>query len=155
MLVCLAAAGGCSSPARVVTFNRETGTGVVAVPAGTHSFPFYYHREALAMIEKQVGPHYKILDEREIAPDPRNPNQPGQQQTVSGSVTQQNTTEYRITFQRLSAPIVNSNINSGVTTGLTPTGGPVPVGGIAPAGGMMPMQGGAAPGVVPSVFPGR
>src|SRR5262249_25336845 len=80
LLMCLTAAGGCMSQPRVVSMDRETGTGVVAIPNGSDAWPFYYRREALALIEKQVGPNYKILNEGDVPTGTRTENQ---QQTTT------------------------------------------------------------------------
>jgi hypothetical protein len=157
MLGFIAAANGCASPARVVSYNREDGSGVVAIPDRSDTWPNYNYRAAKALIEKQVGPNYKIVSEGEVVvgqstrndqqtnteqtANRRNPNLPGERQTTTGSVTQQNMTEYRLTFVRV-APAVNSD---------QPYGG-VP-GGIIQTGGVARTQQGPPPGTVPSPLP--
>jgi hypothetical protein len=163
--MCLTAAGGCMSQPRVVSMDRETGAGTVAVPSGTDVWPFYYRREALALIEKQVGPNYKITFEGDVptggvvtqntqqttteqTTNPRNPNQTGQQQTTSGAFFQQNLTEYRISFVRMPPP-AGTNLNN--INRLSPTGGTgAGQGLIQPTGGV---GAGSMGGVVPSVLP--
>jgi hypothetical protein len=164
MLLCLTAAGGCmSQQPRVVSMDRDTGSGIVAIPSGSDTWPFYYRREALALIERQVGPHYKIVSEGDVpvtqnaqvtnteqTSNPRNPNQPGQQ-TSSGFFWQQNTTEYRITFVKMAAPPAGTNPNN-----RTPPIGGTQVGGTGGGQGLTPIGGvgtGAANGMVPSVLP--
>jgi hypothetical protein len=157
LLGVIAAANGCASPARVVSYNREDGSGVVAIPDRSDAWPNYNYRAARALIEKQVGPNYKIISEGEVVvgqstqnqqqtnteqtANRRNPNLPGERQTTTGSVTQQNVTEYRITFARVAAP---ANYDQ-------PAGG-LP-GGITPAGGIARTQQGPPPGTVPSPLP--
>jgi hypothetical protein len=154
------------SQPRVVSMDRDTGTGVVAIPANTDTWPFYYRREALALIANQVGPSYKIVSEGEVktgvigqntqqtttdqASNPRNPNQTVSQQTTSGSFWQQNTTEWQIRFVRMPAP---AGTGSPFTNRVSPTGGPAGTGqGVTPIGGTGPIAGPTNP-MVPSVQP--
>jgi hypothetical protein len=141
--------------------------GTVAVPNNTDVWPFYYHREALALIEQKVGgKNYQIVSEGEIVTgrstqntqqtnteqtaNPRNPNQTGQQQTVTGSITQQNITEYRITFVRLQPgqPVNGAGMNGlpGPAQGVIQTGGPGPATGVVPS--VMPNTGAPAGGAL-------
>jgi hypothetical protein len=160
LLVCLTAAGGCTSPAHSVAWNPVSGAGTVAIPNNTDVWPNHNRTAALELIEKEVGgKNYVITSEGEVVTgrsttnsqqvnteqtaNPRNPNQTGQQQTVTGSVTQQNLTEYRISFQRTppaaSGP-AGMPVRTPTTTGLTTAGG---------TGGWQ----GASPNPVPSVLP--
>jgi hypothetical protein len=150
LLVCLSAACGCTSAARPVAWNPVDGTGTVAIPNNSDDWPTHYRSAALALIVKEAGPNYVITSEGEVVTgkstvnnqqvttdqvsNPRNPNQVGQQQTVSGSVTQKNLTEYRISFVRTQGPPSATGPNARPNTGVTQAGGP-------PAG------------TVPSVFP--
>lgn len=127
-------AGGCSTPARYV--ERGSGQGVVAIPSNTDAFPGYNRREALALIEKHVGPNYEIVDEREvvtgtntlnsqIANGQQTPNAKGGKseiQTVSGTTTQTDRTEWRITYRKVG----EAGVEGGLPAGLVPNVGPGP-----------------------------
>jgi hypothetical protein len=141
-----ALAGGCASPARYV--EKQVDSGIVAVPSNTNAWPSYNMREAYALIEKHVGPHYEIVEQREVVTgqstsnntqvntDPvangRNPALVGEKQTATSTTTQKDLTEWRIWYRRVARPepFIN-DVNNG---------------GVAPAGG-------PAPGTVPSVMP--
>jgi hypothetical protein len=135
---CAAATAGCASHARVVKFNKEEGVGTVAIPSNTDSWPTHNRRAAEDLIEKLVGPSYRIVSEGEFDKGKR------KQITLdsnSASYTQEKITEYRISFVRVPGPVVPP-----VTPG---SPGLIPTAGTGPA----PSQG-PPPGTVPGVPPG-
>ncbi len=159
LLGALSFAGGCASPARIVSYNPADGSGVVAVPDNSNCFPFYYKDKAMALIQEKAGPNFILGPGSEVVTgqstqtsqetdtqqtqNRKNPNVPGERQTVTGSVTQKNITEYRYSFTRGPAPVGSALTSTGVTSGLPPAGGVTPAGGV----GQLP------PGTVPSVLP--
>src|SRR5690606_31215537 len=122
--------------------EKQGDAGVIAIPNNTDHWPSHHRREAIALIQKHVGPDYEILEEREVVTgqatqnnqqvnteqtaNRRNPNLPGEKQTVTGTVTQSDITEWRIAYRRKARPEpFISDINfQGATIGLTPAGGP-------------------------------
>lgn len=62
---CLAGVSGCATPARYVERTEESG--VVAIPQNNDAFPSFSRSDALALIEKHVGPNYDIIEERSVA----------------------------------------------------------------------------------------
>ena len=153
LLGALTVAGGCASPAHMVNYNAADGSGTVAVPDDSNCFPFYYKDKALALIQQKTGASYIIVSEGKVVTgqstqtsqetdtqqtqNRKNPNAPGERQTVTGSVTQQNLTEYRYTFVRGPLPVGSALTSTGVTSGVTAAGG----------------AGQPPPGTVPSVLP--
>jgi hypothetical protein len=134
LLACAAMTVGCASHAKVVKFNKEDGSGTVAIPANTDEWPTHYRRAAEELIEKQVGPSYRIVSEGEFVQGKRKQLTPD---SNAASFTQEKITEYRISFVRVPGPVVPSVTPEGA--GLIPTGGP----GQVPPPGTMP---GALPG---------
>jgi hypothetical protein len=124
-------AGGCATPARYI--EKGNNQGVVAIPANTDTFPAYNRREALALIQKHVGPNYEIVDEREVvtgtntlnslsANGQQTPNAKGGSsdiQTVSGITTQTDRTEWRITYRK-----TIDGASGGAAADLVPSVGP-------------------------------
>ncbi len=152
LLGLFAFASGCASPARNV--EKKADSGIIAIPSNTNDWPGYNRREALALIQKHVGPYYKIDDEREVVtgqstvnnqqtnteavPNRRNPNLPGERQTTTATTTQRDVTEFRIWYHRVAAPEgppINEQPYGGVPGGVNAAGGP-------------------PPGTIPSVQPG-
>lgn len=139
VLLALAFAGGCASPAKYV--EKRGDTGIVAIPANTDVWPNHYRTDALALIQKHVGASYEILEEREVVVGQATTNNqqvnteqtvnreipflPAEKQTTTNTTTQRDLTEWRIVYRRKDAPAA----------------------GIAPAAGQAPA------GVVPSVLP--
>lgn len=133
-------AGGCASPARYV--ERGGTQGVVAIPSNTDSFPGYNRREALALIQKHVGPNYEIVDEREvvtgtnttnnqIANGQQTPNAKGGKseiQTVSGVTTQTDRTEWRITYRKVGEGSADGGLPAGTVPNVGPNAPPRPAG---------------------------
>lgn len=150
----VALAGGCASPAHYV--EKKGDGGVVAIPANTNGWPNFNRREALALIEKHVGPNYEIVEEREVVTgqatatnqqvnteavaNRRNPALPGERQTSTSTTTQHDLTEWRITYRRRLGPVVPDQPFGGAGSPVIQTGGV--------------QSQGVAPGVVPSVMPG-
>ena len=141
MVAVVAGLSGCASPARFV--ERTADSGVVAIPSNTDSWPGYNRREALALIQKHVGPSYEIVEEREVATGKKtyndqqvnneqtwntsNPLLPANKQTVQNTTTTQDVTEYRIAYRKkTSFNTGGTGFGSGMPNGLTPAGGAMP-----------------------------
>lgn len=146
LVLALALAGGCASPAKYIEKQRDAG--VVAIPNNSDAWPSYNRRAALELIQKHVGPNYEILEEREVVVGQSTHNNqqvhseqtfnreipflPAEKQTINNTTTQQDITQWRIVYRRADAP-----------RSFAP---PQPGTGVAPAGG-------PSAGVVPSVMP--
>lgn len=144
-----ALSGGCAS-ARYVNQDAEGGT--IAIPSNRGAFAEQNRQKATELITKHVGPNYEIVDEHEVVTgqstmnnqqtntdfvqNKRNPNSPSERQITTGTTTQQNMTEWHITYRRKASA---GSFNGGAPNGLTPAGGVRPQG--PPAG------------VVPNVMP--
>jgi hypothetical protein len=153
----VAGVSGCASPAQYV--ERTGDTGVVAIPAPTDSFPTYYRSEALALIQKHVGPNFEIVSEQRVATGTRtlndqqvnneqtwntsNPLLPAARQTVQNTTTTQDVTEWRIAYRK------KGSGQPGSPGGLMPAGGIQPP--KPPVGAEAPVQ--PAGGIVPPVGP--
>ena len=150
LVLALAVAGGCASPAKYVEKRGDSGT--IAIPNNTDTWPSHNRREALALIQKHVGVNYEILEEREVVvgqstnnnqqvntEDTFNreiPFQPAQKQTINTTTTQRDITEWRIVYRRKADA-------TGAPMTTQPTGNV-----LAPAGGVP-----GASNVVPNVQP--
>jgi hypothetical protein len=148
----IALAGGCASPAHYV--ERKADSGVVAIPNNSNVWPFYHMRSAEDLIKQHVGPNFEIVEQYQFKTgqttrndqqttidqmqNKRHPNQVTERQNTTGIVTTQDTTEWRIVYQRRQAPGMYNQ----------PAGG---VAGVAPAGGFTAQ--GPPPGTIPSVLP--
>jgi hypothetical protein len=159
---------GCGSSARYVQKNDLEGTGIVAIPSNTDVWPTYHRREALAKIQEHVGPHYEIISEMEVVTgqttvsdaqvnteamnNRRNPGRLSEFQSVRGSSTTRDITEWHILYRRKPTPA--SGFNNGGTVGgnpSSPSASPAATG-VQPAGGI-PSTPAPPPGVVPNVLP--
>jgi hypothetical protein len=165
LVLALAVAGGCQSPAKYV--EKRGDAGIVAIPANTDTWPTHNRREALALIQKHVGSNYEILEEREVVVGQatRNDQQvnteqtvnrelfflPAEKQTTTTTTTQRDITEWRIVYRRVD-PLTPRSLASqqpanpvgpagGVAPGLVPNVGP----NVQPAGAVVPR----GPTVVP------
>ncbi|MBP3956798.1 hypothetical protein J8F10_16110 [Gemmata sp. G18] len=113
LLAVAAATSGCASHAKFI--EKKADSGIVAVPDETDAWPNNNRRAALDLIQKHVGPNFEILDERTVStgrtarnslPDtnealnPRNQAYPAKR-PISATATQQEGTEYRITYRKL------------------------------------------------------
>ena len=153
LLLGLTVAGGCASPARYI---EKTGdAGVVAIPANTNAWPSYNRREAIGLIQKHVGVHYEIVDEREVVTGQTTTNNqqvnteqtvnrslpflPAEKQTITNTTTSHDIKEWRIWYRRVAGP--------------EPFIGDINTTGLAPAGGAPRTLGGPPAGTVPSVLP--
>ncbi|MCS6864043.1 MAG: hypothetical protein RMJ56_09670 [Gemmataceae bacterium] len=166
---------GCASSARYVQKNDLEGTGIVAIPANTNEWPTYHRREALAKIQEHVGPHYEIISEMEVVTGQttisdaqvnteslnqrRFPRGLSEFQTVRGSSTTRDITEWHIHYRRKPLPAASFNSVGSLggnptapTSGPTPSGPSQPASGVMPAGGI-PRTAAPPPGVVPNVLP--
>jgi hypothetical protein len=145
----MASAGGCMSQAKVVTTNKLEGTGTVSIPSNTNDFPYYYRRDAMDLIDKQVnGQKYTITYD-----GPAKPAAP-----APGSAAAPSAADWWISYRVQGAP------PAAVTaprTGerfiplnpVSPAGGPVPSTGVTSAGGTMPQQAPLPAGTVPNPYP--
>lgn len=150
LVLTLAVAGGCASPAKYV--EKRGDSGVIAIPANTDAWPNYNRREALALIEKHVGPNYEIVEESQfvVGQSTHNNQQvnteqtfnreipflPAEKQTITNTTTQHDITEWRIVYRRKNAPqSIGSDITRAGATG-GPAAGVVPS--VQPAGAVMP-----------------
>jgi hypothetical protein len=109
---------GCLQGARQVSFNRETGVGIVAIPENTDMWPTYYRSEALKMIREQ-SPTYDIVSEGEVVIGQQTQNSQrtenrkigpdgkpvGDLTTTYGNSTTTEKKEYRIQYQVKSSAI--------------------------------------------------
>src|SRR5262249_17477636 len=143
--------------------EKRADAGIIAIPNNTDVWPNYNRREALALIQKHVGPNYEILEEREVVvgQSTRNDQQvnteqtvnrtipflPAHKQTISNTTTQHDITEWRIVYRRVPGPMTGLPGQPGA--GGVPAGG-VPTGSV-PAGAVP--AGGVPVGVTPSVQP--
>lgn len=149
---------GCATPARDISWDPLSGTGVVAIPDNSNTFPTYYRNEALALIEKHVGPNYEIVEEREVPIGQTTLNNHHvNNESMLGITTTKNLTEYHIAYRKKTLPTT-------VTPGLPGSGSVHPTqyrsgaggmgtsSGVQPAGGPLP---GSAAGtsLAPSVAP--
>jgi hypothetical protein len=159
---------GCASPARYV--EKSGDVGVIAIPANTDVWPMHYRSEALALIERHVGPNFEIVEEKEIAVGSRtNNNQqvkreqtfnstmpfmPAEKDTVTNTTSTHDITEWRIAYRKKYTPL--GGMPGGSAGGQNPYA-PLPTGGVTQTQ-YMPASGGAAgvqptSGIVPSVGP--
>lgn len=151
---------GCAT-ARYV--ERHAEGGVVAIPENSNHWPTYYRQAALDLITQHVGPHYEILEEREVVVGQQtNNNQQLGPDFLAGITTTHQLTEWRIAYRRAASlhypPATGSQQprnGSPAASGSRPVGnGTLPSGThpIQPTGGVPTVTPGAA-GVIPSVAP--
>jgi hypothetical protein len=147
----LAAAGGCASPAKYI--EKKGDTGIVSIPNNSDSWPSYNKRAAHELIQKHVGMHYEIIEERDVVVGQSTTNNqqvnteqtpgrfpflaPNEKQTVTNNTTSRDLTEWRIWYKRIDPP--RPGINGGA---------PLPGGDFTPAGAQQP-----ANPMSPSVLP--
>ena len=152
--VVLTGLSGCATPARYV--DKSGDSGIVAIPANTDSWPMHYRAEAVALIEKHVGPGYEIVEEKEVAVGQQtnnnqqvkrekafNPNMPyvsGEKDTITNTTTTHDVTEYRIAYRK--KPMIGGPMPAGMPGGPNPFA-PVPAGGVTP--GVVPAVGVGGP----------
>lgn len=159
VLLALALAGGCASPAKYV--EKRGDAGVVAIPANTDTWPNHNRTAALALIQKHVGANFEILEEREVVVGQATSNNqqvnteqtvnrelpfilPAEKQTTTSTTTQRDLTEWRIVYRRVEPskarpePFIN-DINSASASGLVPS--VLPAGGTAAPVGAAPRRG--------------
>jgi hypothetical protein len=170
LLVAVAGAGGCASPAKYV--EKQGDAGVVAIPNNTDSWPSYHRRAALDLIRKHVGPQFEIVEEREVVVgqtthnnqqvnteqtvNSRIPFLPAERQTITNTTTQHDITEWRIVYRRKQSPVAGP-MTPGAPGGQVvqtqyPAAGAVP--GVQPAGGTPPTgTTGTGSYLIPSVKP--
>jgi len=151
MFAVVAAASGCASPAKDISFDPATGTGVVAIPDNTDVWPTYNRSQALALIQSRVGPDFEIIEEQTVVigqttsndrqvntqtPSERKRILPTEieMKFIRDMTTTRDLTEYRIAYRRkpmaaapapASGSVVQTHYQSG-TTGTPPAGGIVP-----------------------------
>lgn len=143
----VALAGGCAAPARYVEKGGDTG--VVAIPANSDAWPNYHRREALALIQRHVGPNYEIVDEREVVTGSTTMNNqqvstqrpaakgpPGEIQTVSGVTAQTDQKEWRIWYRKTDGPAAGGGSARGPGDDMVPS--------VFPGGGTTRTLGGGA-----------
>jgi hypothetical protein len=151
---------GCAT-ARYV--ERHADGGVVAIPENSNHWPTYYRQSALDLITQHVGPHYEILEEREVVVGQQtNNNQQMGPDFLAGITTTRELTEWRIAYRRAASPYYppatgspQSRNGSPAAAGSRPAGGSTLPGGaplVQPAGGV-PMAPSGSSGVIPSVAP--
>lgn len=142
---------GCASPARYVERSPAGDTGVIAIPANTDTWPMHYRSEAMALIQKHVGPSFEIVDEKEVVVGNRTDNNqfvkreqaftnpftgPVEKDTITNTTSTHDITEYRIAYRKRSGPVVQDINHRGTPTGLTPAQSPA----TPPAGGVTQTQ---------------
>ncbi|MCS7021896.1 MAG: hypothetical protein NZ703_01865 [Gemmataceae bacterium] len=168
LAVTVMAISGCAS-ARYV--ERHADSGVVAIPENSNHWPTYYRQAALDLIEKHVGPHYEIIEEREVVVGQQTSNnQQVGPDFLAGFSTTRDLTEWRIAYRRAAAPSVLPLTGSrgplgggGTPGGSSPASGGVPAtgsagpaagtNGVQPAGGVPGVSTTGSAGVIPSVAP--
>lgn len=119
-LCLLAAVSGCGS-ARMLSYNADTGVGVVAIPSNANYWPLKYRDEADKLMAQRCPGGYDIVEEKEVVvgqtattsntaerQEPVNTRRGPVERTSSSTVTTvSDQTEYRITFRaRPTAPPV-------------------------------------------------
>lgn len=152
LLGMISVAGGCASPAHYI--EQKADGGVVAIPDNSNTWPNYNVRAARELIAKHVGPNFEIVDQYQVktGQTTRNEQQtntdqtanrrnPSERQTTTGVTTTQDTTEWRIVYKKVAAPVTREQPYGG-----NPPAGVVQTGGVAGQG--------PPAGVVPSVLPG-
>lgn len=158
----VAGLSGCSSSARYI--ERSGDSGVVAIPADTDVWPTYHRRNALALIEKHVGPNFEIIGGREVATgtattnhqntnneqtfNNSNPFLPATKQTTTTTTTTRDLKEYHIAYRMKAMPFGTTGNGIQQTQYVPGTSGV----GVQPAGGIFPSVGPNA-GVVPAGGP--
>ncbi len=106
--------GGCAAPAKYI--ERKSDSGIVAVPDNTDTWPNYNRRAAMELIQKHVGSNYEIVEEKLVVTghtiqnnrnvntepivNPRNPALVGERQTVTNNTTQQEITQWQISYRK-------------------------------------------------------
>lgn len=150
---------GCAT-ARYV--ERHADGGVVAIPENSNHWPTYYRQAALDLITQHVGPHYEILEEREVVVGQQtNNNQQVGPDFLAGITTTRELTEWRIAYRRAASPHYPPAPGNPQPRNSSPAAGPRPAANgtspgsphaVQPAGGVPVAPPGSA-GVVPSVAP--
>jgi hypothetical protein len=177
--VVVAGLSGCATPAHDISFDPQSGTGVVAIPGNSDMFPTYYRSAALDLIKQHVGPNYEILNEQTVPIGKTTVNaQQINGDRVNGVTTTQDTTEYQITYRKKMLPTTvtpglpgmpgvpgaggvqqtqyrpAAGMGAGIQPagGIAPTGTPVMQAGFQQPGGMT-TPGAQGNAIVPSVAP--
>ncbi len=159
--VLVAGVSGCASPAKDVSFDPATGSGVVSIPANTDVWPTYNRSQAISLIQSRLGPNFEIVEEREVVTGQTTSNNrqinteqtvnsqipvlPAEKQTITDTSTTRDVTEYRIAYRKRSTPatpggdVVQTQYQSGSggvqqAGGLVPSVAPGPI--VRPAGGL-------------------
>jgi hypothetical protein len=116
--VCLlVAVSGCGS-ARMLSYNADTGTGVVAIPANYNFWPLKYRDDADKLMAQKCPNGYDVVEEKEAVVGQRATTSASTEtqqairarggpldRTNSSSVTTlSDETEYRITFRARAVP---------------------------------------------------
>ncbi|MFO0825736.1 MAG: hypothetical protein U0792_21890 [Gemmataceae bacterium] len=126
---------GCANSAHYV--EQHTESGVVAIAENTDKFPTFNRTEALALIEKHVGPNYEIVEERAFTATRRNlRNQHAQTEHVpnpnriegsppirdtSDNLGTHEVTEWRISYRKRFSTWLGDNNPGGSVATETPT----------------------------------
>jgi hypothetical protein len=132
----VAGLSGCAQ-VKEVSYDPTTGSGVVAIPSDAGIFDGMNRRAAKALIEKRVGPHFDIVDEKEFAIGQQTLNNQQVNGTqTTGQTTTQNLTEWRIAYRkttvgsmldaRQGGSIQQTRYMQGSGSGVQPAGGIVP-----------------------------
>ncbi len=145
----VAGTAGCASPAKDISFDPATGTGVVAIPDNTDVWPTYNRSQALALIQSRVGPDFEIIEEQTVVIgqttsndrqvntqtlNDRNRILPTEMKFIRDMSTTRDVTEYRIAYRRkpmasatppATGNVIQTHYQSGAT-GTPPAGGIVP-----------------------------
>jgi hypothetical protein len=174
--VVVAGLSGCATPAHDVSFDPQSGTGVVAIPANSDMFPTYYRSAALDLIKQHVGPNYEILNEQQVKTGQTTVNnQQIGSDRISGVATTQDVLEYHLTYRKQMLPTTVTpglpgmpgagglqqtqyRPAAGMGAGIQPAGGIAPTGTTVMQAGMQQPGGMMTPGaqgnaIVPSVAP--
>lgn len=97
----VAGLSGCATQPKEISFDPQTGMGVVAIPAKTDVWPTYNYSQAMALIQKKVGPNYEILDEQTVSTGQQTTNnQTIDKNQTFGATTTTDVTEYRIVYRK-------------------------------------------------------
>lgn len=160
----VAGLSGCASPAKEISFDPQTGSGVVAIPSNTDAWPTYNYTHAKELIQKRVGPNFEVVEEGQVVTGQQTVN--NQQVTGDlawGATTTSDVTEWRIAYRKRPGaaaaggplmpgmqPVQQTQYPPGkgaaaaaVGSGVHPAGGIVPS--AAPGGGVI-RAGGTVPG---------
>jgi len=148
MLVVLAGLTGCGS-ARLIRSSND-GSGVVAIPSNTNTWPSYYYDSAAKLMASKCPNGYEIVKEEEVAVGKttttnesvdRQSHSDNQDRTTSSVVTStSDRTEYRIHYRPRMAQASMPPVRQVSSPPIINTSAEVPVPGSAQPSGSLPAK---------------